>query len=442
MQRESCQAFRPVGRGLMLVIALTLAAPAWAEELRVALGHTDITPPIGSPMAGYSKRVEPADSVHDPLTAGVVLFEGSETSLALITFDLIHIVSPRIIEGVKALGIDHVIMAGSHTHAGPKTDIDDFPHPENSWKRTVENKVIDMVRVARANTSPGRIAVGKGLVYLGYNRRVVDNSGDVTMRWWNPDRQGLAWGQDPARHPVDPTVGVIRIDDADGRPRAVLVHYSCHPVVLGSDNLAISADFPGAMREKLRQDIAQAFGKQVDVFFLQGAPGDINPYNRRYVDEGVFDAVERTGVLLAKEVYRVFEKLTPRARSADELHVIERAFEFEHRWEPDKRVGVNLATILIGGDLALAAMPGEPFVGLQLDLAARSPVANSFLVGYAVSGPEPWPDYIPTIRAAAEGGYGASYSTHIEVGAGERLIDEAVISLYKMTGRLTDKPER
>lgn len=49
---------------------------------------------------------------------------------------------------------------------------------------------------------------------------------------------------------------------------------------------------------------------------------------------------------------------------------------------------------------------------------------------------------ISTIRAAAEGGYGGADSdTYIAVGAGERMVDQAVMRIYDMLGRLTDKPE-
>ena len=47
--------------------------------------------------------------------------------------------------------------------------------------------------------------------------------------------------------PVDPTVGVIRIDRGDGTPLAILVNYACHPVVFGPDNLDYSADYPSEM---------------------------------------------------------------------------------------------------------------------------------------------------------------------------------------------------
>ena len=34
-------------------------------------------------------------------------------------------------------------------------------------------------------------------------------------------------------HPIDPSVGVIRVDDLDGEPIAVVFRYSCHPVTMG-----------------------------------------------------------------------------------------------------------------------------------------------------------------------------------------------------------------
>ena len=74
--------------------------------------------------------------------------------------------------------------------------------------------------------------------------------------------------------PVDPTVGVIRVDRGDGTPLAVMVNYACHPVVLGPENLEYSADYPSEMRRYLEEQM----GHGVMAFFLQGAPGDINPY--------------------------------------------------------------------------------------------------------------------------------------------------------------------
>ena len=45
--------------------------------------------------------------------------------------------------------------------------------------------------------------------------------------------------------------------------------------------------------------------------------------------------------------------------------------------------------------------------------------------------------YVPTIEASAEGGYGADrLVSPVEVGAGERMTDTELIWLYEMAGRL------
>jgi hypothetical protein len=47
--------------------------------------------------------------------------------------------------------------------------------------------------------------------------------------------------------------------------------------------------------------------------------------------------------------------------------------------------------------------------------------------------------YFPTIEAAAEGGYGADATVSAaEVGAGELMMNRALINLYKMRGKLND----
>jgi neutral ceramidase len=73
---------------------------------------------------------------------------------------------------------------------------------------------------------------------------------------------------------VDPTVTVVRIDTAKGDPLAVLINYACHPVILGSENLQYTADFP-AITNRV---VEKVLGGNVESFFVQGAPGDINPY--------------------------------------------------------------------------------------------------------------------------------------------------------------------
>ena len=50
--------------------------------------------------------------------------------------------------------------------------------------------------------------------------------------------------------------------------------------------------------------------------------------------------------------------------------------------------------------------------------------------------------YFPTIAAAAIGVYGAaSASTWAEPGAGERMVDHAVVKIHEMLGQMTELPD-
>jgi hypothetical protein len=105
---------------------------------------------------------------------------------------------------------------------------------------------------------------------------------------------------------------------------------------------------------------------------------------------------------------------------------------------PRRELSVPVTTVLINRTIALVGLPGEPFVDFQINWRGRCPVRDAFFVGYANG----YLDYFPTIRAAAEGGYGGADSdTYIAVGAGERMLDQALIRVYEMLGRLVDVPE-
>ena len=87
---------------------------------------------------------------------------------------------------------------------------------------------------------------------------------------------------------------------------------------------------------------------------------------------------------------------------------------------------------MLGEEIAWAGFPGEFFDDFQVDLRRRSPVANTFFVGYCNG----MYSYFPTIKAAAEGGYGASWGLLAEAGTGEQMVDKAVIGLYQLLGKI------
>jgi hypothetical protein len=244
------------------------------------------------------------------------------------------------------------------------------------------------------------------------------------MLWSNPERKPVG--------PTDPTVRVIRIDDARGTARAILVHYACHPVTLGADNRLISADFPGPMAAHVEQSLGDA----CIAMFLQGAGGDVHPFEAVMSGEHAFDQVRRSGISMGDSALRVAGQIgAPARRAAVSIQVKETILSIPCRQDAAKRVDAAVMAVVINNDIALAVITYEPFVQHQLDLVAKSPFKNTFLLGYSFFGKGvPLDTYLPTIQATKEGGYGAEVGSYndLEVGAGEQMVETAVALIREL----------
>jgi hypothetical protein len=235
-------------------------------------------------------------------------------------------------------------------------------------------------------------------------------------------------------HPVDPTVNALQVKDAAGKTRAVLVNYACHPSVLGPDNYQYSADYPGAMKREVEAQVPGAIA-----MFVQGGAGDINPYRDKEPVANEFQAVEEMGQALGKYVVSILGRTRP---VSGLLRTTSEVLEVKNRWKPEEKIPIGWTAGAFGDSLCFAALPGEPFVELQMTFREKAECANSLLFGYSYSAGGAWAGYLPTIRASVEGGYGADYNTTVEVGTGERLINRAVMKLMELRGLLKDLPDR
>jgi neutral ceramidase len=431
--------------GRLILFALAIAASAGAAEFRAGVAKTDLEPPFGIPMAGYGTE-RYAKAVLDPIEARVLALSDGSRKIAFVTLDLCYTFESQIMEEVRARirgNVDEVVFHASHTHSGPTYSA----APEAAHHAA--SRVVEAIQTAARSMVPARIGNGWGQVYLGFNRRYLRPDGSLMMFWRNESKVSTTF-------PVDPTVGVIRFDRADGTPLAVLAHYACHPVVLGPDNLDYSADYPSEMRHYVEQEM----GHGVMAFFLQGAPGDINPYlDKTPLIEDAVNGMKQTGRTLGAEVTRVARSITTRAPEKPQIQSKTVILDAANRWDTAKLQAVlkeryridgarasrllaenmqlPVTTLLLNQDLAFVGMPGEPFVEFQMQLRAKSPLPNSFLIGYTNG----YFAYFPTIAAAVRGGYGAdSTVVPTEVGTGERMLNTGLISIYELLGKLRSQP--
>lgn len=414
---------------MTVTCVLSVASPLHAE-IRVGLSLVDITPPIGGLTTGYSSA-KPTDGIHDPVSGRVMVLQSDQQCVALVVCDLCIYNSAWLHEQIDAIGVDQLLLMNTHTHAGPKLSQNEFPSPEQPWRETVDRRLLDAIKEAKQNMFTGFFLASESQIQLGYNRLVHRGDHSVT-HFENPQR--IPYGS------VDPQVGVIRVTDDQQKVRAVVVNYACHPVVLGPRNQKISADYPGVMREIIEQE----YGDDCICIFIQGGGGDINPLMMARGDDRDkdFDVVEAMGESLATEVQRAlsFIKDVP----GESRSFTSKSFqtEFRNRWEPDQRLQLGVTTLLVNDQIAVITLPGEPFHHFQVDFRNKANVAHCFLFGYCCNGPYDWPRYLPDLLSAARGGYGASDTTLAEVGAGERLVNEGLVQLFTLQGRLKPTPQR
>jgi hypothetical protein len=439
---------------LLPLVAIAFAAlpSSAAETLSAGVAVADITPEPGLRLWGYSDRTHGATGTLDPLMAKAVVLRVGDQSAAIVSLDLGRVpeqwVLDKIAEKTKAdCGITNLFITASHTHHAPA--LDNVPGDPNPYADRVGDAITKIICEAAKQTEPVRIGIGRGEADLAHNRRHYLPDGRIAMRWRNAERA--------ATEPVDREYVVIRLDRADGSPLAVLFNYACHPVVMGGDNYEYSADYVGTACALVEKEL------QSKCLFLQGACGNINPYmDKTPLNQGGVEAMRAMGKELGTLLTKTAQETKTAPPAKPSLQFQERIVPVRTRWDledpevakvlgaaygprfngyiskiiKNNTVPCPLTTLVIDGDLALVGMPGEIFVQFQTQLKQESPIANTLLVGYTNG----FHAYFPTIRDAAAGGYGGKTATYVEPGAGERLTDQALITLYKLAGQLHDVP--
>jgi hypothetical protein len=372
------------------------------ETWKAGCGERVISPEIGTSLAGYGYNTDRrAETVRDDLKARAVYLENGGGRLLLVSCDLLNIATPfadeirtRLAERC-GLAAEAVMIGCIHTHGGPS--FRDDAYRARAIPRIVEAGAAAVADAAKVTALSRRF---EAIEPIGYNRRTGDFSG------------------------IDPMLRTIFIERCDGRV-IVLWSYACHPVVFGPLK-RVSADYPGEVNRQLA-----AAG--LTGVFLQGCCGDIDPViNRNRWGAGDDDDLETLGGLLARRILkcrRLAEALTvdrlavrsekidfplqvPDSPAAIDQEAAARigssaipgADDFLRDWAVRAKadwakwrrdpflhdVPLTLAQI---GEVAILAIPGEPFAAYALKLAAVHPALLPW--GYA----DGMAGYLPTAAA-------------------------------------------
>ena len=399
----------------------------------------------GKLLAGAAKisiTPETDEPLHDPVYARSLVLEINGERLAFVAVDLGVYTSENVEAACKEkYKIAKVVLCSSHNHTAPSRP---GKTPETANLKTFyESQIIKVVGDAVANMFPARLAAGRrSFPQLGFKRLIVRDDGHSRESWMGDDHYRAINPERIPFGPVDDEVGVIRIEDADGKPRAIIMNYACHADVV-CQSYAISADYPGAAARKVEEAFPGAL-----CLFVNGAAGNVAPLFTVPRRDGPNDPFKtdyapmyRMGELLAIETIKVAKSLSGRPGDTT-IKYRDEALQFTGRFDKKKHLDVHLTTMLINDDIVIASNPGELFaeLGIVWKKQMQAEVANPFYFGYSWSEGQ-WPGYVPSIKGAALGGYGGDQGTGmIEVGAGEAIFNKHLESYYRLTGLMRDRP--
>lgn len=107
-----------------LLLGSLITLSTFADDLKIGAAAVKVTPPIGTPMAGYYYE-RGVVKIHDDLYAKALVIEKNGIKIAIVECDFVDI-SDYIVGKVRKLvekstGIDaaHVMIGATHCHTGP-----------------------------------------------------------------------------------------------------------------------------------------------------------------------------------------------------------------------------------------------------------------------------------------------------------------------------------
>jgi len=236
---------------------------AAAGQLWAGVGRADITDYEAGP-------------VNDPLYVKALVLRQGATTAVIATVDAVSLgeigrIGNEYLGRVRSqlqeeldIAPGNVLINASHCHGVVCAD--------------VEQRTVQAIGEACGNMVPVNVGVG-----VGHEDRIMENrrlrlkdgrEADVRHAYGLPPDEDVE-----AVGPVDPEIGILRLDRQDGGPLAVVYNFACHPIQ-GVPNGGNTADVAGFASAAIENSLSRG----AVALFLQGCAGDVNPAWYKDVD--------------------------------------------------------------------------------------------------------------------------------------------------------------
>jgi hypothetical protein len=470
---------RLLGGALIASYCCVLASDARAAELLIGGASVSITP--DQPVALWGQlHTRISQTVESPVTATALALESRDgervlEQAVLVACDLVAIpevalakTRERVKQRLPDFPVEKIILSATHTHTAPVLTEGIYAIPEEGVMQPAEyveffaERAAEAVLTAWEGRQPGKVGWGQSQAVVAHNRRAVYADGSAAM-YGRTDQPNFRMLEGYEDHDVD----VLFFWDAQDRLLATAVNVAC-PAQEVEGRSAVNADFWHTVRESLRAK----YGQDLVVLGWTGAAGDQSPHlmYRKEADErmrklrglGRLEEIARRIVRAWEEAYDGAQQDkhsdVPLQHHVERLELPRREVT-EREWELAKRDVAEYAKqpgketlahwhrqvvqryerqqagavepyemelhVLRLGDIAIATNPFELYTDYGLQIKARSPALQTFIIQLAGPG-----TYLPSERAFHGGGYSAIVqSNEVTPAAGQILVDQTVANL-------------
>lgn len=458
----------------LLTVTSSIAA---ASDLHVGAATIDITPDRPVALDGQM-HVRIAEKAETPIFATALALESREGDTVLdqaimISCDLVAIrqglmewVREKAKDKLPGFELNKLILNATHTHTAPVTMKGerygllrkDVMLPMEYTEFLVD-RLVEVAVQSWSSRAPGKAGWGQGQAVIAQNRRATYADGTAKMYGPTdvPEFRAIEGYED---HNLD----ALFFWDANDTLIATAVNVPC-PSQEVEGLKVIHADFWDPVRRQLRE----GHGKDLHILAWTGAAGDQVPrpmYGKaadermrrlrgltrleevaRRVVRGWEEAYEGaklepiSGAVLqhhTKKIDLPWRKVTEKEMADAQMAVDQYRDDPKEQWRylwnksvVDRYEAEKAGTsgvfqmelhALRLGDVAIATNEFELFTDYGVQMKARSPAVQTFLIQLTGSG-----GYLPTPRAVAGGSYSAIIqSSRVGPEGGQVLVDETV----------------
>lgn len=417
--------------------------------LKVGFSRVDITPPLGSFVAGYFEE-RYADGILDPLELNAIAIKNLDETILIITADLLGIREQyatkirEIIADRTQIQADHILINALHQHTsiclrdGESNNVME----DHCYLELLYRKFADVAQMALSDMDDATVSYGEQETdrQISFVRRYRMSDGTIATNP-KPNRDS-GWPPIGSAEPADNTVRLLKFLRTDGKSIA-LVNFSTHPDVVKGTKF--SADWPGFVRR-----FVEAEHENTRCLLLNGCQGDSNhnnyllPVNERLYQGNTYLHAQYMGRTIADTVHALWEQTKDMQNETVDAGIktiynktrTDKEEFFDECWEFYKRYAIEndhsitktasgiskaeayrivrirteaplyqripIAAMRIG-DIALVGFGGEPFT--HYATAVREKFPNKTIIAACCA--NGFQGYLPTAKAFAEGGYEA-----------------------------------